>query len=153
MKGRRSKHYFYKLVHYIQLDSNITYAVFIKKYGIKINSFQSPSFSICVKTNARTGNVRSLVPLTPLTRSAVLRCGTLTSLCSLACSVHRIAHSLRSLPRGAVEVHERVHAVIAFNRKKHVFGRHRKHTFFGQRPQRLGVARGCFGLARVWLGV
>ena len=33
-------------------------------------------------------------------------------LAMLACSIHRIAHSLRSLPRGAVEIR-----VIAFNRK------------------------------------
>ena len=64
----------------------------------------------------------------------------------LPCLVYRIAHSLHSLSRGAVEIHECVHAVIAFNRKKHVFGCHRKHTFFGQWPQRLGVAWGCSGL-------
>ena len=52
--GRRLRHYLYKLVHYTQLDSNITYTVFIKKYGIKITSFESPSFPICVKTNAGT---------------------------------------------------------------------------------------------------
>ena len=67
----------------------------------------------------------------------------------LPCMVYRIAHSLHSLSHGAVEIHECVHAVIAFNRKKHVFGRHREHTFFGQWPQRHGVAWGCLRLAWV----
>ena len=49
--------------------------------------------------------VRSLVPLTPLTRSTSLRFATLAS---LARSVHRLTHSLRSLPRGTVEIHEYV---------------------------------------------
>ena len=49
--------------------------------------------------------VRSLAPLTPLTRSAALRFATLAS---LARSVHGLAHSLRSLPRGTVEIHESV---------------------------------------------
>ena len=49
--------------------------------------------------------VRSLAPLTPLTRSAALRFATLAS---LARSVHRLAHSLRSLPRGTVEILEYV---------------------------------------------
>ena len=41
--------------------------------------------------------VRSLAPLPPLTHSA-----------SLARSVHGLAHSLRSLPRGTVEIDESV---------------------------------------------
>ena len=49
--------------------------------------------------------VRSLAPLTPLTRSAVLR---FAMLALLARSVHRLAHSLRSLPRGRVEILEYV---------------------------------------------
>ena len=49
--------------------------------------------------------VRSLAPLTPLTRSAALRFATLAS---LARSVHGLAHSLRSFPRGTVEIHESV---------------------------------------------
>ena len=49
--------------------------------------------------------VRSLAPLTPLTRSAALRFATLAS---LARSVRGLAHSLRSLPRGTVEIHESV---------------------------------------------
>ena len=49
--------------------------------------------------------VRSLAPLTSLTRSAALR---IAKLASLACSVHGLAHSLRSLPRGTVEIHESV---------------------------------------------
>merc|ERR1712121_429212 len=39
--------------------------------------------------------------LTPLTRSAALHFATLAS---LACSVHGLAHSLRSLPRGTVVI-------------------------------------------------
>ena len=49
--------------------------------------------------------VRSLAPLTSLTRSAALCFATLAS---LARSVHGLAHSLRSLPRGTVEIHEYV---------------------------------------------
>ena len=49
--------------------------------------------------------VRSLAPLTPLTRSAALCFATLAS---RAHSVHGLAHSLRSLPRGMVEIHESV---------------------------------------------
>ena len=49
--------------------------------------------------------VRSLAPLTPLTRSAALR---LPTLASLARSIPGLAHSFRSLPRGTVEVHESV---------------------------------------------
>ena len=63
--------------------------------------------------------VRLLAPLTPLTRSAVLRFDTLASLCSLryarfatlaslARSIHGLAHSLRSLTRGTVKIHEYV---------------------------------------------
>ena len=64
------------------------------------------------------------------------------AVCSLryarSLALHGIAHSLRSLPCRAVEIHKCVHAVIAFNRKKHVFGCHRKYTFFGK----LGVVWG-----------
>ena len=49
--------------------------------------------------------VRSLAPLTLLTPSAALRFATLAL---LARSVHGLAHSLRSLPRGTVEIHESV---------------------------------------------
>ena len=49
--------------------------------------------------------VCSLAPLTPLNRSAALR---FAMLASLARSVHGLAHSLRSLPRGTVEIHESV---------------------------------------------
>ena len=49
--------------------------------------------------------VRSLAPLTPLTRSAALCFATLAS---LACSVHGLAHSLRSLPCEIIEIHESV---------------------------------------------
>ena len=49
--------------------------------------------------------VRSLAPLTPLTRSAALRFATLAS---LARSVHELAHSLCSLPHGMVKIHESV---------------------------------------------
>ena len=49
--------------------------------------------------------VCSLAPLTLLTRSAALRFATLAS---LARSVHGLAHSLRSLPRGTVEILEYV---------------------------------------------
>merc|ERR1712168_399534 len=52
-----------------------------------------------------TRYVRSLAPLTPLTRSAALRFATLAS---LARSIHGLAHSLRSLPRGTVVIHESV---------------------------------------------
>ena len=44
--------------------------------------------------------VRSLAPLTPLTRYAALRSATLTSLAS---SIHGLAHTRRSLPRGTVK--------------------------------------------------
>ena len=47
----------------------------------------------------------SLALLTPLTRSAALRFATLAL---LARSVHGLAHSLRSLPCGTVEIHESV---------------------------------------------
>ena len=49
--------------------------------------------------------VCSLAPLTPLTRSAAL---CFAMLASLACSVHVLAHSFRSLPHGTVEIHEYV---------------------------------------------
>ena len=57
-----------------------------------------------------TGNsvaryVRLLAPLTPLTRSEALR---FAMLALLARSVHGLAHSLRSLPRGTVEILEYV---------------------------------------------
>ena len=55
--------------------------------------------------------VRSLAPLTPLTRSAALRFATLAS---LARSVHGLAHSLRSLPRGTVVIHESVFTLKSF---------------------------------------
>ena len=52
-----------------------------------------------------TRYVRSLAPLTPLTRSAALN---FAMLALLARSVHGLGHSLRSLPRGTVEIHESV---------------------------------------------
>ena len=51
-----------------------------------------------------------LAPLTPLTRSAALRFATLTT---LARSVHGLAHSLRSLPRGTVEILECVFTLLS----------------------------------------
>ena len=45
--------------------------------------------------------VRSLAPLTPLTHSAALRFSTLAALTH---SIHGLDHSLRSLPRGTVEI-------------------------------------------------
>ena len=65
--------------------------------------------------------VRSLAPLTPLTCSAALR---FAMLALLARSVHGLAHSLRSLPRGTVENLECVYAVIAFHGNKRVFVAH-----------------------------
>ena len=53
--------------------------------------------------------VRSLAPLTPLTRSAALRSAPLRSLRS----VHGLAHSLRSLPRGTVEILEYVFTLLS----------------------------------------
>ena len=47
--------------------------------------------------------VRSLAPLTPLTRSAALN---FAMLALLAHSVHGLAHSLCSLPHGTVEILE-----------------------------------------------
>ena len=77
-----------------------------------------------------TRYVRSLEPLTPLTRSAALYFATLALLArfacslrlltSLACSIHRLTHLLRSLPRGTVEIL----AVNAFHRNKRVFDLH-----------------------------
>ena len=49
--------------------------------------------------------VHSLAPLTPLSRSAVLR---FAMLASLARSIHGLAHSLRLLPCGTVEILEYV---------------------------------------------
>ena len=49
--------------------------------------------------------VRSLTLLTPLTRSAALR---FTMLASLARSIHGLAHSLRSIPHGTVQILEYV---------------------------------------------
>ena len=46
----------------------------------------------------------------------------LRSLASLARSVHRLAHSLLSLPCGTVEILEYVFTLNAFHRKKRVFG-------------------------------
>ena len=54
--------------------------------------------------------VCSLAPLTPLTRSAGLR---FAALALLAHSIHGLAHSLRSLPRGMVEIHEYVFMLLA----------------------------------------
>ena len=51
-----------------------------------------------------------LTPLTPLTRSAALRFATLAT---LARSVHGLAHSLRSLPRGTVENLEYVFILLS----------------------------------------
>ena len=67
--------------------------------------------------------VRSLAPLTPLTRSAALRFATLAllartaalpfaKLALLAHSVHGLAHSLHSLPRGTVEILEYVFTLL-----------------------------------------
>ena len=51
--------------------------------------------------------VRSLAPRTPLTRYAALCYAALcyATLTSLAHSIHGLAHSLRSLPRGTIEIH------------------------------------------------
>jgi len=57
------------------------------------------------KSHSVARYVRSLAPFTPLTCSAALRFATLAS---LARSIHGLAHSLRSLPRGTVEIHESV---------------------------------------------
>ena len=54
--------------------------------------------------------VRSLAPLTPLTRSAALRFATLAS---LARSIHGLAHSLHSLSRGTVEILEYVFTLLS----------------------------------------
>ena len=45
-------------------------------------------------------------------------------LASLARSVHGLAHSLRSLPRGTVEILEYVFTLIEFHGNKRVFGAH-----------------------------
>ena len=52
--------------------------------------------------------VLSLAPLTPLTRSAALHFPTLAL---LPRSVHGLAHSLRSLPHGTVDIHKYVFAL------------------------------------------
>ena len=49
--------------------------------------------------------IRSLAPLTLLTRSIALHFATLAL---LARSIHGLAHSLRSLPHGTVAIHESV---------------------------------------------
>ena len=53
-----------------------------------------------------------LTPLTPLTRSAALHFATLALLIR---SLHGLAHSLRSDPRGPVEIHEYVFVLNMFN--------------------------------------
>ena len=62
----------------------------------------------------------SLAPLTPLTRSALLRLATLTS---LACFFHGLPHSLRSLPRGTVEILEYVFTLLSRFREQTRFWR------------------------------
>ena len=59
-----------------------------------------------------------------LSRSAALRFATLASLTLLACSIHGLAYSLRSLPRGEVEILEGVHTVNMVNGNKRVSGLH-----------------------------
>ena len=54
--------------------------------------------------------VRSLAPLTPLTRSAAFR---FAMLALLDRSVNGLAHSLRSLPRGTVENLEYVFTLLS----------------------------------------
>ena len=64
-------------------------------------------------------SLRSLLaPLTPLTRSAALRFATLAS---LARSVHGLAHSLCSLPRGTVEIHKSVFTLKSRFKEVNVF--------------------------------
>ena len=53
---------------------------------------------------------RSLAPLTPLTRSAALRFATLAL---LARSIYGLAHSLRLLPCGTVEILECVFILLS----------------------------------------
>jgi len=67
---------------------------------------QTQSGRIVARSGLLTGYsvaryIRSLAPLIPLTRSIMLRNAPLRS-------VHRLAHSLRSLPLGTVEIHENV---------------------------------------------
>ena len=57
-----------------------------------------------------TRYVCSLAPLTPLTRFVALRFATLAL---LARSIHRLAHSLRSLPHGTVENLEYVFTLLS----------------------------------------
>ena len=77
------------------------------QWSEKIFLFSSKGLFLLVTIAFLTGHsvaryVCSLAPLTPLTRSAALR-----SL-RYARSVHGLAHSLRSLPCGTVEIHESV---------------------------------------------
>ena len=91
---------------------------------------------------------RYVCSLAPLTLSAALR---FTVLALLACFVHKLAHSLGSLPRGTVEILEHVFTLLSrstgtnaffvftgntplvsgltlFNGKKRVFVHHQKHA-------------------------
>merc|ERR1712168_840805 len=62
--------------------------------------------------------IRSLAPLTPLTRSAALRFATLAL---LARSIHGLAHSLCSLPCGTVEINESVFTLKSHFNETNVF--------------------------------
>ena len=59
-----------------------------------------------------------LAPLTPLIRSAALR---FAMLASLTHSVHGLAHSLRSLPRGTVEILEYVFMLKRVQREQTLY--------------------------------
>ena len=78
--------------------------------------------------------------LSPLTCSAALNFDTLAL---LAHSVHRLAHSLPSLPCGTVEIlWICVHAEIAFKGYKHVWCRHLKHALIQPQNKHLDNKRG-----------
>ena len=82
----------------------------LSKLWLKLRGEQGSGLFLLMTIAFLTGHlvaryVRSLAPLTPLTCSAALHFATLAS---LAHSVHRLAHSLRSLPRGTVEIYESV---------------------------------------------
>ena len=62
--------------------------------------------------------VRSLAPLSPLTRSAALCFATLAS---LTCSIHRLAHSLCSLPRETVVSHKSVFTLKMRSKGRNAF--------------------------------
>ena len=63
--GRRLRHYLYKLVHYTQLDSNITYTVFIKNM---VSKSQASSHRLFRFVSKRTPEL-ALAPLTLLTEA------------------------------------------------------------------------------------